>query len=187
MPCSNRSRGGDMIELPSWAQVSDARRAHIERVAALMDEWSCAMDLQESEHAEWRDAACYHDALRDAPESLLRELAGDDEMPVRMLHGPAAATRLARDGEQRRAMLDAVRWHTVGCARWRKVGQALYMADFLEPGRPFARADRAFLARLVPTDFDGVFRQVVRARVEWTLREGKLLFPETVSLWNGLT
>src|SRR6185437_12934843 len=50
-------------------------------------------------------------------------------------------------------------------------GQALYMADYLEPGRPFARADRAFLAMHVPRDFDGAFRQVVRHRVEWCLRE----------------
>jgi 2-amino-4-hydroxy-6-hydroxymethyldihydropteridine diphosphokinase len=33
-------------------------------------------------------------------------------------------------------------------------------------------------------DFDGVFRQVVRLRIDWTLREGKALFPETVGLWN---
>jgi 2-amino-4-hydroxy-6-hydroxymethyldihydropteridine diphosphokinase len=58
------------------------------------------------------------------------------------------------------------------------------MADFLEPGRPFLRADSAFLAEHLPHDFDGVFRQVVRMRLEWTLREGKALFPETVGLWN---
>ena len=35
-------------------------------------------------------------------------------------------------------------------------------------------------------DFDGVFRQVVRMRLEWTLREGKGLFPEAVALWNAV-
>src|ERR1035441_7756540 len=34
-------------------------------------------------------------------------------------------------------------------------------------------------ASLLPRDFDGVFRQVVRMRLEWTLREGKPLFPES--------
>jgi hypothetical protein len=58
------------------------------------------------------------------------------------------------------------------------------MADFLEPGRPFARAEREFLARTLPRDFDGVFRQVVQLRLEWTLREGKPVFPETAALWN---
>jgi hypothetical protein len=61
----------------------------------------------------------------------------------------------------------------MGSAGWDRVGRALYMADFLEPGRNFMRADRAFLAEHLPHDFDGVFRQVVRMRLEWTLREGK--------------
>jgi 2-amino-4-hydroxy-6-hydroxymethyldihydropteridine diphosphokinase len=60
------------------------------------------------------------------------------------------------------------------------------MADFLEPGRRFLQADRAFLAQHLPHDFDGVFRQVVRMRLEWTLREGKELFPEAVDLWNAV-
>jgi len=70
------------------------------------------------------------------------------------------------------------------CARSRPT--ALFMADFLEPGRGFAKADRAFLASLLPRDFDGVFRQVVRMRMEWTLREGNALFPQTVELWNSI-
>ena len=42
----------------------------------------------------------------------------------------------------------------------------------------------AFLADHLIHDFDGVFRQVVRMRIEWNVREGKSLFPETVDLWN---
>jgi 2-amino-4-hydroxy-6-hydroxymethyldihydropteridine diphosphokinase len=40
------------------------------------------------------------------------------------------------------------------------------------------------LARAVPRDFDGVFREVLRMRLEYALREGFTLFPETVALWN---
>ena len=60
------------------------------------------------------------------------------------------------------------------------------MADFLEPGRKFMTADRGFLTDHVAHDFDGVMRQVVRMRFEWSLREGKELFPETVGLWNAV-
>ena len=83
-------------------------------------------------------------------------------------------------------MLDAVRYHTVGYLDWDRTGRALYMADFLEPGASFSQRDRAFLAAQVPHDFDGVFRQVVRARLEWSLHEGYSLFPETVALWNAV-
>ena len=175
----------DSTELPAWAVVSERRRAHIERVATLITAWADALELASGERAAWRDAARWHDALRDAPDDALRALVPDAcERPAKMLHGPAAAARLAADGERRRDVLDAIRWHTVGHSGWTRVGRALYMADFLEPGRPFERADRAYLAQRVPDDFDGTFRQVVRMRLEWALREGHELYPETVALWN---
>lgn len=170
--------------LPPWAEVGEKRRAHIARVTALLDRWAEELHLESAEAQAWHDAGRWHDALRDASPETLRGLVEDAQRPVETLHGPAAATRLARDGETRTALLDAIRWHTVGYADWARVGRALYMADFLEPGRQFARADRAFLADHLVHDFDGVFRQVVRMRIEWTVREGKTLFPETVALWN---
>ncbi|HET7631063.1 MAG TPA: hypothetical protein VFK16_01975 [Gemmatimonadaceae bacterium] len=175
------------LDLPAWAQAGDDRRAHIARVTALLDSWAASMAIPADEARAWHDAGRWHDALRDAPDAELRAITGDAAAPAEMLHGPAAAERLARDGEVRVDVLDAVRYHTIGHTEWARTGRALYMADFLDPGREFARPDRAFLAAHVPRDFDGVFRQVVRARIEWGLREGHQLFPETVALWNSLT
>jgi len=134
----------------------------------------------------WRDAGRWHDALRDADEATLRALSGDNVRPAPLLHGFAAASRLQHDGEQRVDVLEAIRWHTIGNANWNRTGRALYMADFLEPGRKFMRTERAFFARLVPTAFDDVFRQVVRMRLEWALREGKGLANETVAMWDAV-
>ena len=152
------------LGLPPWAQVTEKRCAHIARVTRLLDEWATSLALPAGERRAWHDVGVLHDALRDASEEELR--------------------RLTREGEGRADVLEAIRWHTLGSAHWSRTGKALYMADFLEPGRPFSRADRAFLAAHVTTDFDGVFRQVVRTRIEWTVREGKMLFPETADLWN---
>lgn len=174
------------VDLPSWAQVTDRRRAHIARVTALLDQWARSLRLDQEETRAWHDAGILHDALRDASEDELRRLTGDTDRPVHILHGPAVAARLTRDGERRTEVLEAIRWHTLGSAHWGRTGKALYMADFLEPGRPFSKADRAFLAAHAMTDFDGVFRQVVRTRIEWTVREGKMLFPETADLWNSV-
>ena len=174
------------FELPRWALVTDKRRSHIARVTALLDEWAGPLGLPDDERRAWHDVGVLHDALRDAPEDHLRGLTGDAERPVHILHGPAVAVWLARNGERREEVLEAIRWHTLGSAEWGRTGKALYMADFLEPGRPFLRADRAFLAAHVTGDFDGVFRQVVRTRIEWTVREGKMLFPETAALWNSV-
>lgn len=164
--------------------VSEKRRAHIARVTALLDAWSQALALAPAERQAWHDAGRFHDALRDADAALLRSNADQPDRPLGMLHGSAAANWLIRDGESRPEVLDAVRWHTTGHPRWSQAGRALYMADFLEPGRAFMQADRAFLANLVPVRFDAVFRQVVRLRLEWALREGKSLAPQTVALWD---
>jgi HD superfamily phosphohydrolase YqeK len=171
------------VVLPEWAEVSPKRLAHIERVTALLDQWSVALHLTDAQQQAWHDAGRWHDALRDASLEILRQSVAEP-YPDTVLHGPAAAIRLEGEGEERRDVLEAIRWHTLGNPEWGMVGRALFMADYLEPGRPFAKEDRAFLAAHVPTDFDGVFRQVVRTRLEWTLREGKSIFPETVALWN---
>jgi HD superfamily phosphohydrolase YqeK len=174
------------LTLPSWAQVSDKRRAHISRVVALLDRWAQELHLPEHEASRWRSAGLLHDALRDAPEPMLRALTGDGQRPLNVLHGPAAAVRAEQDGERRHEVLDAVRFHTVGSPAWARTGKALYLADFLEPGRKFLAAERAKIADLVARDFEGAFRQSVRLRIEYSLSEGEELFPETIALWNAV-
>jgi 2-amino-4-hydroxy-6-hydroxymethyldihydropteridine diphosphokinase len=172
--------------LPAWAIVSEGRRQHIARVTGLLDTWARAIGLSAEEAAAWHDAGRWHDALRDADEATLREMTNEHDTPYALLHGPAAAARLEAEGESRRDVLDAIRWHTTGHANWSRTGRALYMADFLEPGRRFDRAARAALAAKVPEAFDDAFREVVRDRLIWSLREGRAIRPETVALWNAV-
>ena len=173
-------------DLPAWARVSPARAAHISRVVALLDRWAATMAIDHAQAVAWRDAGRWHDSLRDAPEEELRRVLNDATTPPGLLHGPAAAERLRVDGERRPDVLDAVAHHTVGSATWGATGRALYMADYLEPGRRFAAAERAYLAAQVPHDFDATFREVVRHRLAWVLREGLELHPATVAMWNAI-
>ncbi|HEX3868169.1 MAG TPA: HD domain-containing protein [Gemmatimonadaceae bacterium] len=174
------------FSLPAWAQVSEKRRGHILRVTALLAEWADAMRVDAGERQAWIDAGLFHDSLKDASPAELASLAGSSIRESELLHGPAAAAYVERIGETRHGVLTAVRYHSIGFLDWDRTGRALYMADFLEPGRRFSRRDRAFLAAHVPHDFDGVFAQVVRSRLEWSLHEGHSLFPDTVALWNAL-
>ncbi len=176
----------DSDGMPLWACVGQKRLEHIARVTSLLRAWAAAMRLSTDEANAWTDAGVWHDALRDAPEDQLRDITGDMTMPAALLHGPAAAVQLANDGEKRIDVLNAIRYHTVGSPGWDRTGRALYMADYLEPGRKFSREDRNFLAAQVPTSFDSVFRQVVRFRLDWSVREGNHIYPETVDLWNSL-
>lgn len=176
----------DALGLPAWHVTTPRRRAHIGRVVALLGQWAEALALPPAEAQAWHDAGAWHDALRDAPADALRPWAPDPSLAPPMLHGPAAAARLAADGEGRADVLEAIAVHTTGRPGWGRTAQALYMADFLEPGRPFDREARAVLAAQVPKAFEQTLRAVVQARLIWGLREGKPLHADTVALWNAI-
>lgn len=176
----------ESLELPPWAKVSKGRRKHIARVTKLLATWADAMHLSPADRRTWIDAGRFHDALRDASVEELRELAGSSIAEVELLHGPAVAARLARDGESRQNLLDAIRYHSIGSEKWDRVGRALYMADYLEPGRKFDMERRARLGALVPTDFDEAFRQVVAARMEYARVNNFTVYPESAALLESL-
>lgn len=184
MRSSIRTYAAVMIELPPWAKVSEWRREHIARVTTMLDDWARVLAISPDEARAWHDAGKWHDVLRDADPDELATLMTNGALPPPLWHGPAAAERLRRDGEQRRSVLEAIAWHTVGHPDWDRVGRALYMADYLDPGRDFAREERAHLAAAVPTDFEGTFWDVVRHRLIWALRQGHALHPQTVAMWN---
>src|SRR2546430_4182905 len=79
------------MSLPDWAQVTPERRAHIERVVALLNEWANAMHVSAAERDRWLRAGWLHDALRDSP------------FTDPTAHGPAAAVRAVETGERDRS------------------------------------------------------------------------------------
>jgi 2-amino-4-hydroxy-6-hydroxymethyldihydropteridine diphosphokinase len=175
-----------VLDLPAWAVVQPERRAHIVRVAALLDGWATVMAVGAPERDRWRRAALLHDALRDADEAMLRPLAGENAaLPPALWHGPAAAALAARHGERDAGVLAAVRWHTLGSPDWDAAGQALYLADYLEPGRSHDAGRDALVAR-VPGEFAAVLREVAARRIGWLLRTGRPIARQTWDFWNGL-
>ena len=173
--------GSGFAGLPPWAIVTPARREHIERVVAVLREWTAVLRLDAAETGRWLRAGWLHDALRDAPESEMRRWAPHIEGPVALRHGPAAAARAELEGESDADVLSAVRWHSVGWPGWGRTGCALYCADFLEPGRPFDRAERAALVRIFPETPEAVLCEVVRRRLRHAVAKGWSIPPETTA------
>jgi len=144
------------------------------------------MGVSRSERRRWVRAAWLHDALKDAPRRVVRDLADGVWNAPSLWHGPAAAERAARDGERDQGVLDAVRYHSVGYAGWDGVGRMLYLADYLEPGRRHNGAREAGLAAGVPAEPDEVLRAVAARRIARGIEKGWPLLPETVAFWNAL-
>jgi len=174
------------IELPSWAVVSEGRREHIGRVAALIEAWARARGVEAREAARWREAARLHDALRDAGPEELARWAPQGDWPLKLWHGPAAAGAAEAHGCTDRGILDAVRYHSVGFRGWDDAGRMLFLADYLEPGRTHDRAALDALAARVPREPDAVLRAVVERRIRWAEQSGKPVRPETRELWTSL-
>lgn len=175
-------------ELPAWAEATEPRRAHMARAAALMGEWSEDLGLPEADRVRWAAAAWLHDALRDAdPESLRSRvppaLSG---LPGPLLHGPAVAERLRVDGVRDGELLLAVAYHTLGHPGWGRLGQGLYAADFLEPGRDLLNDWRETLRARMPEELTDVVRELLAARIVHLVERDSPMRPETVAFWNSL-
>lgn len=172
--------------LPPWAEVREKRRAHISRVADLLDSWAKALGLPAIEHDRWVAAGWLHDALRDASPATLRPAIPIElqAFPDPLLHGPAVAERLGTDADDE--LRQAIRYHTVGHPSFGALGRALFLADFLEPGRDFEREWRESLARRVPAEMDEVLREVLAARIRHLLEDRKPIRPETSAFWSTL-
>jgi len=172
--------------LPPWAVVADKRIAHVARVVDLLAGWARARGVAAEEAARWRRAALLHDALRDADETVLRRYERQPTWPAKTWHGPAAAAAAAADGERDAGVLDAVRYHSLGYARWDDAGRMLYLADYLEPGRTYERSTLDALSARVPAEPLAVLRDVAALRIGWRLKEGGLIARETWEFWNTL-
>lgn len=168
-------------DLPDWARVEPARQAHVRRVVALLEEWADELSLPDAERSRWLTAGWLHDAVKDAPTAELRAMVPPavKRLPTKLLHGHAAAERARRDGITDTDLLDAVRWHTTGHPSLGRLGRALYLADYLEPGRTFDPAATRLLRARMPGDMTGVLRDVLDARIAHLEAQGTPVRPET--------
>lgn len=185
-PVVERAARGD---LPTWAAMGEKRRRHAERVAALLEDWAWAARLDDDERTRWVAVGYLHDASKDAPPARLREVLDGSpmaELPDALLHGPAAARLLEEDGVDDPDLLLAVGYHTLGHPDLSPMGRALYAADFLEPGRDLRNAWRAELRARMPGELETVVREILAARIQHLVEEGRPVRPETVAFWNSL-
>lgn len=160
------------------------RLTHLASVAELLSRWAAELGLDEGDRLRWVAAGWLHDSLRDeVPESLA---AAAPEYPIQVQHGPAAAERLGAEGVDDRELLDAIRFHSLGNSGFGALGRYLYLADYLEPGRPFSPVENAAMRAALPHEPDAVLRRICALRIQEVLSRGRPLRPETVAFWNEL-
>ncbi len=148
-----------------------------------MGEWAGELGLDESEQVRWMAAGNLHDALKDAPAGEIRHLAGPGWSDP-LVHGPACAERMREDGVRDEELLLAISCHSTGHPDFGALGEFLYLADFLEPGRAFMTAERADLRSRLPDDRREVLIAVARERITKLLNRGVPLRLDSIRFWN---
>ncbi|MGD2217567.1 MAG: HD domain-containing protein, partial [Gemmatimonadales bacterium] len=171
-------------ELPAWSRVRPGRLPHLASVAELLTRWATELGLQEDDRLRWAAAGWLHDSLRDADPESLAESAAD--YPEQVQHGPAAAAQLGAEGVEDRELLEAIRYHSLGNSGLGALGRYLYLADYLEPGRPYAPVQNAAMRAALPHRPEAVLKRVCALRMQEVLNRGRPLRPETVAFWNEL-
>lgn len=175
-------------DLPGWAVAGSGRRAHMARVARLLERWGIELRLGKVRITRWRAAGHLHDALRDAPPEQLTATLPPRfrRLPPKAYHGPAAVEHLRHDGVRDRELLHAIRWHTLGSPKFGLLGRALCAADALEPGRRGRREWRKELRARFPSAPDEVLAEILHHRIDYLLRARQSVHPRTLRFWNSL-
>jgi nicotinate-nucleotide adenylyltransferase len=172
------------------AMLSPDRAAHSRRVAEL----TAAICVREGIDPErGRVAGLAHDMCKEMPRKAQRELAsaypgvvpGSALMADKVVHGPAAATLLARDyGLSDKGLLEAVAMHTVGKPGMGSLAIILYCADKLEPGRE--RHESEFREHCLAMPLEGMLLAVVEGVITWLRSKDRAIAPETLVLYDSL-
>jgi predicted HD superfamily hydrolase involved in NAD metabolism len=161
------------------------RYAHTVRVARLADRLA---QRHGEDPRRARLAGMLHDLARlYSPKRLLDECAARglaiDEFGRRnpiVLHASLGA-ELAREryGVNDPAVLDAIRGHTLARSGMSRLDAVVYLADALEPGRPFA--DREALERLAFRDLESAMAAVLRSSLAHLQGKGLQPAPQTLA------
>lgn len=178
-------RAGREGRLPDWAFVDPSRRAHIRRVVELIDHWAEELGVEPEDRVRWCAAARFHDALKGHDPAELRVWANPD-LPDPILHGPACAGRLRAVGVDDEPVLLAIGYHSVGHPGFDELGQYLYLADYLEPGRKSRTARRERLRSRLPEAREEVLIEVAALRIGRLLDKRLPILQATRDFWNHL-
>jgi len=187
----------DDLRAEAARRLTGSRLAHVEAVAETVAALAAAGGWPSAVATLALRAAWIHDAWKDEPRDAwigIIEGAGWKPDPWAVAHGPhllhaqAAAAWAAVNGESDADLLAAVRHHPTGHPAWGPVGKLLYVADFCEPTRPFAREqDTAALRSRAGAGEEGLAeaaRRVLALRLEWLIRAVRPIHPHSWETWN---
>ena len=174
------------------SHLSEARYAHVVRVYETMRQLQQNYGLDLEDH-KLVLAGFGHDIARELPSEilvLLLRLAGweltpwEREFPL-FCHTRAGVLLLKNCfGVDDKEVFEAVEHHTLGAPKMGVLAKLLYLADFLEPKRPFL--EDAERKAYMDMEFERCVYEVCRSNVAFLRRSQKPVFPPTLAMLEEL-
>ena len=178
------------IEIYIKKNLSDKRFMHSKRTAETTEKL-CRLHGFDPEKG--RKAGLLHDAARELEHDEVFRLVESDgfgisrieeEYPV-LLHGRAGAVIAVNElGVDDSEVIDAIRWHTTGRRGMTGITSALYVADYIEPGR--VHIDNEFRKRIKELNLDQLVMEVVRDSISYCRSKGYSVAEQTFMLYHDL-
>jgi len=128
-----------------------------------------------------------HDSGRCVEYSRIREMLEEYHNPLseedlafpKLWHARLGAVMLEKTfGISSREMAEAIRVHPTGSPGMSRMGQILYIADYIEPTRDFEGVDR--FRSLAFSDRDEAFRAILKRKIDHVRSRGKSLHSDSI-------
>lgn len=134
-----------------------------------------------------------HDICKNFSEEEMKKLALQNSEGINqtesenfsLLHGKAAAVFLKNELEiVDEEILEAVSVHTFGKIGMKNLSKILFIADKIEPGRPYVT--KKYIKKLLKKTLDELVLIVLENNVSYLEKKGKKVAQETFDLLNSL-
>lgn len=175
MPIAKDPRYKEYLHLLR-ARLPEKKVSHCIFVAEYLSSFAPGLGM---DHGEAVAAGLLHDLCRAVPGEELLQKARAYRLPLGelqlerplLLHGPVAAEELRREHDVRaEPVYEAIYWHTTGRPGLGRLGQALILADFAEPTRPYPEAAQA-REMLRKRGFEAALLYAVHAKLDYVRRK----------------
>ncbi len=170
--------------------VSKSRYEHSVRTARLAEKM-CNLYGEDAEKGYF--AGLSHDICKNFNETQMRGLAflcsekitQTENENFSLLHGKAASALLKRDfSVTDEEILEAVAVHTLGKCGMCNLSKILYVADKIEPGRPFVT--KKYLENMLKKSLNDLLKTVIEENILYLEKKEKKVAPETRELLASL-
>lgn len=168
-------------------QMKPSRFQHVLRVEA------CSIRLAEKYGASVEAcslAALLHDFAKEHDVQSMKEIVRSQGMDSEMtgfgseiMHGPVGAYYAETVfGITDKAILDAIRQHTIGGETMTLIGKVLFVADYIESGRAFKGVDEARRLAVISLDEAAYFK--IEKTIIHLVKKELPIYPGTIYVYN---